>query len=82
MIEWRDFLTYDATRGRVSVAMLLHPDGTITYRYRDVQGERGNGSSATIGIENADGTDALAYSVNAPSVRDGSGVTFRPPAGR
>lgn len=80
VVEWRNVLTYDAARGRISVSAMFHRDGTVTYRYRGLRGERGDGSTATIGIENADGTDAVAYSVNAPVVREGSGVTFRPPA--
>src|SRR3989338_3858630 len=38
-----------------------------------------NGASATIGIENADGTDGLVYSFNTPSLYNGSSILFYKP---
>ncbi|RBQ18058.1 peptidase [Spongiactinospora rosea] len=70
VIEWRDATTEE---GQVSFSVLLGEDGTISYRYKNV-GEASD--SATVGIENADGSDALQYSYDAPSLRDGQSVTF------
>ncbi|MFI0422760.1 S8 family serine peptidase [Spongiactinospora sp. 9N601] len=77
VIEWRDFaFTQPANELRISFAALLGEDGTISYRYKDVGAALEQGGSATIGIENADGTDALQYSFNTPSIRDGQSLTF------
>ncbi len=79
VIEWRNvrFLT-DAQQG-LSISAILHRDGTFTFRYQSLRGPLSTGTSATIGLENADGTDALAYSVDTASVTEDSGVTFHPP---
>ncbi|MEU4619380.1 S8 family serine peptidase [Actinoplanes sp. NPDC023801] len=77
VVEWRNvrFFGYD---GRISVSAVLHADGTVTYGYRGLSGERSSGAGATIGVENPAGTAGLAYSVDAASLREGTGVTFRP----
>ncbi|GIE99267.1 peptidase S8 [Paractinoplanes rishiriensis] len=79
VVEWRDVTFFLSADDRLSVSAVLHADGTVTYRYRGLSGPRGTGISATIGLENAGGTDGLAYAHETPAVTDGSGVTFRPP---
>ncbi|BEL08219.1 S8 family serine peptidase [Actinoplanes sichuanensis] len=77
VVEWRD-VRFFGYAGRISISVILHPDGTVTYRYRGLSGDRAAGVGATIGVENTTGTAGLAYSVNTASVTDGLGVTFRP----
>jgi subtilisin family serine protease len=77
VVEWRD-VRFFGYGGRISVSAILYADGTVTYRYRGLSGERSTGLGATIGVENPSGTAGLAYSVDAASLREGSGVTFRP----
>jgi subtilisin family serine protease len=81
VVEWRNvrFFGYD---GRISISAVLHADGTVTYRYRGLSGDRSSGLGATIGVENPSGTAGLAYSVDAAALREGAGVTFRAPADR
>jgi subtilisin family serine protease len=81
VVEWRD-VRFFGYGGRISVSAILHADGAVTYRYRGLSGERAAGSGATIGVESPTGTAGLAYSVNAPSVTEGLGVTFRPDPAR
>ncbi|GGN71050.1 hypothetical protein GCM10010112_38010 [Actinoplanes lobatus] len=82
VVEWRNVRFYPTTADRISISAILHADGTVTYRYRGLTGTRATGNSATIGIENATGTDGLAYGVDTPVLTEGAGVTFRPPANR
>jgi subtilisin family serine protease len=51
--------------------------GNVTLQYKDAgSAALERGSSATIGIESATGTDALQYSFNETVVTDGSAITF------
>ncbi|MFC4069246.1 S8 family serine peptidase [Actinoplanes subglobosus] len=77
VVEWRD-VRFFGYGGRISVSAILHADGTVTYRYRGLSGERSAGLGATVGVESPAGTAGLAYSVNAASITEGLGVTFRP----
>jgi hypothetical protein len=82
VVEWRNVRMYADVDQRLSFSAAIRRDGTVSYSYRDLTaGDLARGGSATIGLENADGTDALAYSINSPVVTAGSGVTFRPPDG-
>ncbi|MFI0422761.1 S8 family serine peptidase [Spongiactinospora sp. 9N601] len=76
VIEWRDIRPAADTFEIMSFSALLGEDGTIGYRYKDIGAAIEQGSSATIGIENADGTDAFQYSYNTSSIRDGQSLTF------
>ncbi|WP_233507366.1 carboxypeptidase-like regulatory domain-containing protein [Spongiactinospora gelatinilytica] len=76
VIEWRDIRPQADTFELMSFSVLLGEDGTIGYRYKDIDTAVEQGSSATIGIENADGTDAFQYSFDTPSIRDGQSLTF------
>ena len=61
--------------GQLDFQVILNEaDGSIVFQYLDmfsVNVGRGGGNSATIGIENAGGTDGLKYSYNSESVTDG-----------
>jgi hypothetical protein len=82
VIEWDNVLSlFDQSR-RVSFQVVLHETGEISMTYDDIDPavawERG--SEAVVGIENADGTDALAFSQFAAVLADGMEMTFTPPA--
>lgn len=58
-------------------AILSENDGSITFQYKDmlsVNTGRGGGNSATIGIENAGGTDGLRYSFDTVSITDNMAI--------
>ncbi|BCY13000.1 S8 family serine peptidase [Actinoplanes sp. L3-i22] len=78
VVEWRGVRFFGDETQRLSISAILHRDGRVTYRYRDLHGERTGGNSATIGIENADGTVGLAYSYAQSSLAEGLGLTFHP----
>ena len=62
-------------------AILSEADLSITFQYKDmlsVDAARGAGNSATIGIENAGGTDGILYSYNAATVTNNMAITVMP----
>ncbi|MGI9824250.1 S8 family serine peptidase [Agromyces sp. Marseille-Q5079] len=77
-IVWNNAAIADAPNVRLSFEVVFdEKSGAITLQYKDVGGtalERG--SSATIGIENLTGTDALQYSFDESVITDGSAITF------
>jgi subtilisin family serine protease len=83
VVEWRNARFYgEDSSQRISVSAVLHADGTVTYRYRGLAGARSAGISATIGIENAAGDDALSAVTNAAGLTENDGVTFHRPTNR
>ncbi|MFG1609510.1 carboxypeptidase regulatory-like domain-containing protein [Actinoplanes sp. NPDC049265] len=80
-LEWRDVFPYESSNTRVSFSTTLVSDGTIVMGYGPgaVDG-RTQGNSATIGIENAAGSDALQYSSNAVATHEGLTITYDAPA--
>ncbi|MGP4102816.1 S8 family serine peptidase [Nonomuraea sp. KM90] len=76
VVEWRNVTFYNEAAQRVSFAALLGEDGSIGFRYKDIESTRDQGVSATIGVENAAGDDALLYSYEQAALSTGQGVTF------
>ncbi|MBA2720011.1 MAG: carboxypeptidase regulatory-like domain-containing protein [Chloroflexi bacterium] len=62
VIEYAGVKAFSSS-GRLSFEILLHEDGTIDLLYGDNPANSGDGRNAGIGIENADGTDALQFSL-------------------
>ncbi|MEV5602516.1 S8 family serine peptidase [Streptomyces sp. NPDC052299] len=81
VVEWRDMLIGRDTTQRIGFAAVLSEDGSYTFHYNGIDpSEKGfeQGTGATIGAENHDGTDAFQYSYNELSLRDGMAIRFRP----
>ncbi|MFC4116127.1 S8 family serine peptidase [Nonomuraea zeae] len=76
VVEWRNVSFYSEADQRVSFEALLGEDGSIAFRYKDIESERDRGTSATIGIENAGGTDALLYSYEEAALSSGQSLAF------
>ncbi|MFJ7962943.1 S8 family serine peptidase [Streptomyces sp. NPDC096324] len=77
VVEWRDLQFISAPAQRISFSAVIGEDGTVSYHYKDIDGgSYENGSSATIGVEDHTGTDALQYSYNEPVVANGMSVSF------
>ncbi|MEU7551478.1 S8 family serine peptidase [Streptomyces sp. NPDC044571] len=78
VIEWREVAHWSAQGDKFSFTAAIGEDGTVTYAYKGTGGTGiKGGSSATIGVENATGTDAFAYSFNTAVLSDGLTVSFR-----
>lgn len=73
VVEWRDARYYSAP-DTFSFEALLGEDGSIGFRYRGISTTRDSGESTTVGIQAADGADALQYSANLPVLSDGLSI--------
>jgi subtilisin family serine protease len=79
-IEWRNPRFVGTTNDRVTFEIVLWENGRVQFQYANlVNTARGRGNSATIGIENHTGTDALQYSFNEEALSPNSSITFRKP---
>jgi len=76
VVEWWEISrlgTYDL----MTFEAVLNETGEIWFQYATLNGM--TGSSATVGIENVDGTDACSYSYNTASLSDNMSVRFTLP---
>ncbi|MBB5919545.1 subtilisin family serine protease [Actinoalloteichus hoggarensis] len=80
VVEWRDVRPL-SSQTRLTFAAQFHEDGGIVFAYDSLPAEvpAALGSSATVGIENAEGTDALEYSYNTPVLSSGTSIRFGEP---
>lgn len=79
VVEWRNAVPSTARTQKLDFSVVIGEDGTYSFHYRNlIGGDYARGLGATIGAENADGTDALQYSLNQVSVSDGTAVEFTP----
>lgn len=83
LVEWRNatFFLAPPTQ-RFDFEVVLSESGDISLRYRGIDPADGreSGNSATVGIENETGTDALQYSLNSPVLGDSTSIKFKVPA--
>ncbi|WP_329026863.1 carboxypeptidase regulatory-like domain-containing protein [Streptomyces sp. NBC_00690] len=79
VVEWRNApLVLGRPNQRLSFSAVVGEDGSSSFHYKDVSGTgQENASRATIGIENATGTDGLTYSHEEATVHDGMSIHFR-----
>jgi uncharacterized repeat protein (TIGR01451 family) len=64
--------------GPYTFQAILRADGSITLQYLDMRGTRLN--EATIGVQNADGSEGLTVAADQDYVRNNLAVLIRPPA--
>ncbi|MER7719664.1 S8 family serine peptidase [Streptomyces flaveolus] len=70
-VVWNNVLFAGTANRTTFEAVFDEASGAITFQYRSVPG---SGASATVGIENQAGTDALPYSYNQAVLKDGSAI--------
>lgn len=78
VVEWRNVAMWGDPTQRLTFEALLHENGAITFQYKDIgtsAWERG--SSATVGIENADSTIAYPYAYSETVVSNNQAIRFR-----
>ncbi|MFG2569479.1 S8 family serine peptidase [Streptomyces sp. NPDC048567] len=79
VVEWRNMVPSSDRAQRLSFSVVIGEDGRYSFHYAGLSaGAYAHGSGATVGAENADGTDALMYSYNEESVQNGLAVEFLP----
>ncbi|HEY0699907.1 MAG TPA: PQQ-dependent sugar dehydrogenase [Micromonospora sp.] len=80
VVEWRNIGMYGSSSARVTFEAVLAENGVVTFNYADLStAGRELGDSATVGIENANGTVALPYSYNLAALANGRAIVFTPP---
>ncbi|CAM5657558.1 hypothetical protein SAVIM338S_06685 [Streptomyces avidinii] len=78
VIEWREVSHWSAQADKFSFSAAIGEDGAVRYSYKGTGGTGiKGGSTATVGVENATGTDAYRYSFNTPVITDGLSIAFR-----
>jgi hypothetical protein len=84
VIEYRNVHYFADTTRRVDVSLVLHENGQVQTQTRNLADDgRERGNSATLGIENGTGTDALRFSFNEAVLGVEPGVNtirYLPPA--
>ena len=73
VVSWLGVPRFGDSASVMTFQVILDQSGEITYQYNTMTGTT---NSATIGIENADGTDGLQVARNAPYARNGLAVRF------
>lgn len=83
VIEWRNAAFLMDTTKRVGFEVILQENGHILTQYTNIDSDGlEQGNSATIGIENAEGSTAFQYSFEQPTLAEGLAVRYAmPPAG-
>ncbi|MFQ5594331.1 MAG: S8 family serine peptidase [Anaerolineae bacterium] len=79
VISWVD-VPHLAQGGPYTFQAILHSDGTILYQYKDMDPNRSD--EATIGIQNADGSEGITVAHNELYIHDGLAVRIAPPTGK
>lgn len=81
-LVWNNAALVSDTSVRISFeAVFDEATGAITLQYKGIGAKASQkGSSATVGIENQAGTDALQYSFNESVLKDASAIRFFPKA--
>ena len=80
VIEWRNMRPFSSTE-HWDFEVVLYESGKVLLRYKNVDAPRDQGNSATVGIENAAGTDAFQYSLNQAVLSDDVSIVFSVPVG-
>jgi hypothetical protein len=79
VVEWHGVTISGQTSPLTFELVLFESSGDILFQYNTLTGSASDGSSATIGVEYADGYAASQYSYNRTgAVREGQALLFRP----
>ncbi|NBD16586.1 MAG: S8 family serine peptidase [Cyanobacteria bacterium] len=77
IVQYQDIPRY-FDEGSLTFEVILEPDGSILYQYEEMNGTL---DSATIGVENVNGTDGLQVAFNESYVEDDLAVSIEPVPG-
>jgi hypothetical protein len=80
VILWSNIRPYNGIE-RWDFEVVLYESGRVMLQYRGVDANLDRGASATVGIENAAGNDALQWSFNEALLSNGQAILFLPPLG-
>ncbi|MBN2829651.1 MAG: T9SS type A sorting domain-containing protein, partial [Candidatus Cloacimonetes bacterium] len=74
IITYSDVPHYN-TNDRVEFQVILYENGRIDFQYNELNG---NSESATVGIENIDGSEGIQLAYNETFIQEGLAVSFTP----
>lgn len=78
VIEWVGVLRFGSgNEALLTFEVVLYENGDILFNYLDLPGE--TGSTATVGIEDAEGVDGVQYLYNQPGLAPNTSLAFRYP---
>ena len=75
VIEWRNIIPYQATE-RWDFEVIIYEAGGMLFQYQGIDAPRDTGTSATVGLENAAGTDAFQFSFNTGVLTNTKAILF------
>lgn len=75
LVEWYQVTKTNLT-GSLTFEAILYDSGDIVFQYQSLGGDL---DSASVGIEDADGVDGLAYLINAPGLISNMAILFERP---
>ncbi|MBU2667094.1 carboxypeptidase regulatory-like domain-containing protein [Actinoplanes bogorensis] len=79
VVEWRNAHRKGNTAQRLSFAVTLGADGTVTTNYDGLDNATEQGSNALVGLESPEGDDGFAYSSDESALVNGKAIVFTPP---
>ncbi|HYP20170.1 MAG TPA: S-layer homology domain-containing protein [Chloroflexia bacterium] len=77
IVEWRDVPAFGNNSRRATFEVILSQNGEITFQYQNLVGSDMDGTDATIGIQNSNGSIGLQYSCNQPVLTPNRAIRFR-----
>lgn len=78
LIEWREVVFAGSPGDILTFEVILYENGNILFQYQTLNGAL---DGATVGIENADGSDGLLYAYNSAALAQGDAILITRPTG-
>jgi hypothetical protein len=78
-VQWRNVHLKGSTSRRISFEATLSAAGAVTFTYEGLDDDAEMGAAAEVGIEGAEGSDGLTYSLDTPSLASGKRIVFNKP---
>jgi hypothetical protein len=78
VVEWHNVTFWENRTARVSIEVVFDESGAITFNYGDLDGIRGSGSMADVGLESVAADQGFDLAWHIPVLRSGRAVTFTP----
>jgi hypothetical protein len=82
VVEWRNVGLFGLANERMSFEAILGENGDITFNYSGLDDNSKRGGSATVGVENTDGTVGMGYLRNEPLLANNTAIVFKYPGGQ
>ncbi len=83
VVMWDDMALFDNPSAQLTFEVILYEEtGDIQFNYLSMSGAGSDGSSATVGVENENGTGGVQFGFDEPGlIQDGMSILFEPGQG-